>query len=741
MDKQVLLRILVIDDNLAIHQDFIKILANEHKEDKFDALKASLFGNQNHKFKIELPFFQIDTASQGEEGVQKIKQALKEKKPYALAFVDIRMPPGLSGIETIKCIWQLDKDIQIVICTAYSDYTWKETVEELGINDSLLIIKKPFDSIAVRQLACALTKKWQLMQDARNHTDFLEKTVQERTNLLQQSLSITRATLESADNGIIVIDNAGKVVDYNQLFLEMWQIPTSLIETKNYAFIQEHIFKKQGESKLFQEITNRFKSSPENTGIHTINLDDGRYFECYSQPQRIDGIHVGRVWSFRDITNRIGLETKLEYQATHDPLTDLPNRALLIDRIQQEIARSKRNKTMFSVMFIDLDRFKLINDSFSHETGDALLLVLSKRLCEITRAEDTIARLSGDEFIMVNLSPTIYKQQNVINLASKILNEISKVIKIAERNISITASIGISIYPCDGTKADELIRKADLAMYRSKAMGGNQLQFYTDELNDECKMRLEKESDMRQALINNEFFLEYQPQYDRKNNQLIAVEALIRWKHPKYGILLPLDFIPLAEETGLIIPIGEWVIKTACAQNKEWQNKGIPCFRIAINIATKQFMQPNLVKQIKTILHETKLKPEYLEIEVTENVMISNPNVIDTIIELKKLGTYIVLDDFGTGNAGLNYLRTIPIDQLKIDKTFIENIDFNRSDEVIIKAIIAMAGSLDLEVVAEGVETQIQLNFLESQNCKRFQGYYFSKPLKAKALEKILKKQ
>jgi diguanylate cyclase (GGDEF)-like protein len=621
MDKQNDFQILIIDDNLSIHLDFQKILKIEKPKAALNKLSQLVFGNvrNGETERNNLPSFQIHCASQGEEGIQYIQEALEKGKPYALAFVDIRMPPGLDGIETIKRIWALDNEIQIVICTAYSDYTWEETVEELGLTDNLLILRKPFDSVAVRQLACSLTKKWRLMQESKNREEILEKTVEQRTDSLQQ----------------------------------------------------------------------------------TLNL--------------------------------------LEYQSTHDNLTNLPNRTLLRDRVKQQIARAKRHNLTFAVIFIDLDRFKLINDSLNHESGDALLKVISERLSKIVREEDTVARLSGDEFIFVSVLPKIQKIEYIENIALRILETINKPLSIGDREMIISASLGISIYPQDGSTLEDLLRYADLAMYRSKALGGNQFQLYTSQLQKKCMARLEKESDLRRALIENEFFLEYQPQYDLLNQKLIGVEALIRWRHPKHGVLLPIDFIPLAEETGLIVPIGEWIIKTACLQNKDWQNKGLQPFPIAVNIATKQFMQPNFISMIKEILKITKLNSKYLEVEVTENVIINAPNVVDSINELKKLGVSIVLDDFGSGHSGLNYLSSLPIDRLKIDQSFIQNVNAEHSYEVILQAIIDMAKNLNLDLVVEGIENLNQLKYLEAHDCHKFQGFYLNKPMSAEQFEELVK--
>lgn len=738
MDQTTELRILVIDDNPTIHEDFIKILTVKRPAaEELTILDQQLFGEKPAQ-EIALPNFKIDTATQGQEGVECIKRALKDNKPYALAFVDIRMPPGWDGIETIKHIWEQDSDIQIVICTAYSDYSWEETTEKLGMSDNLIILKKPFDNVAVRQLATALTKKWQLMQDAREHTKFLEKSIRERTDSLQQSLSLIRATLESSADGIFVVDNQQKIVDFNHRFVEMWKIPSSVMETKQETIVLEYVSDQLKKPDAFLSTVEDLRAKAGEVSFDMVKFKDGRIYERYSQPHKLEGTVIGRVWSFRDVTNRVYLETQLEYQATHDALTNLPNRALLNDRIQQAIAGSSRNQLMAAVLFIDLDRFKLVNDSLSHSVGDKLLIAVAQRLITVVRKEDTVARLGGDEFVVV--APELNHVKDAIKVAKNLLDSFKKPFNISDREILITASIGVSIYPQDGINIDGLLRSADLAMYFAKESGANQFQFYSKGMNQEALLRFEKEAELRTAIENNEFFLCYQPQIDLVKNKVFAVEALVRWQHPKKGVLLPLDFIPIAEETGLIAPIGEWVLKTACKQNKSWQAQGFTPIRVAVNVTTYQLRQPNFVMSVKNILEETGLKPEFLELEVTENVIVTSFRVIDVIKRLKDMGVQIALDDFGTGNSSLNYLRNIPINRLKIDKSFIQNIDLNRNDEVIIQAIIAMAHSLNLDVLAEGVETKEQLDFLQNRACKDIQGFYFSKPLTPKECEKLLSK-
>lgn len=733
------LKIIVIDDNPAIHQDFMKILIAPKVKSEADAdlleIEKSIFGDESQD--IILPEFEIDTASQGKEGVQMIDAALKDGKPYALAFVDIRMPPGWDGVETIKHIWELDNSIQVVICTAYSDYTWEQTVEQLGQRDNLLILKKPFDNISVRQLAVALTKKWQLLQESKLYTSSLEERINERTLSLKKSLSLMRATLESSADGVLVTDMNDKITDHNTKYTEMWKIPDSIYKADSFKTMLEFMSTQVKDADDFHEKIGKVSQDPQSVIVGDLVFKDGRIFEFYSQPYVLNEDVIGRVWSFRDITKRASLEHELQYQATHDLLTGLPNRVLLLDRIKQAIVNAEQNKNKVGLLFLDLDRFKLINDSFSHEAGDNILKAVSDRLHQTLNSVDTLSRLGGDEFVVVitNVKDEKYLEE----ISNKIIDVFQQPFNIQGYSVKLTTSIGISIFPKDGANFDLLLRNADSAMYLAKEFGANQFQFYTEELNQKTLKRLEQEAELRTAIEENEFVLYYQPQIDLNAEKLVSVEALIRWRHPTKGIILPLEFIPLAEETGLIFPIGEWVLRTACKQIKEWQNRGLPHIRVAVNITTKQLRLYNLREVILDILEETGLEPQYLELELTENIIINNMDVIKTIHELKKIGVQIVLDDFGTGYSSLNYLRELPVDRLKIDQSYVQNIASNRGDDVIIQAIIAMANNLNMQVLAEGVETQNQLDFLRNQQCGEAQGFYFSKPVSAEECESLLK--
>ncbi len=729
------LRIIIIDDNPAVHEDFIKTLSIAQSSKPTD-LEQAIFGEIIDKTQITLPSFEISTASQGQEGVQKIEAALKEGRPYALAFVDIRMPPGWDGIETIKHIWELDQDIQVVICTAYSDYSWEDTIKQLGERDNLLILKKPFDTVAVRQLACSLTRKWQLLQDLNRYTHALEDGIKERTGSLEKSMSIMRATFESSTDGILVIDKSGVLIDYNDKLLAMFDITQSMMDTKRFHVIMEFLSSKVEDASDFQKKIGSVLNQSAQAISGKLIFKDGKIFEYFVLPHKVDDNITGHVWSFRDITQQAILEDKLQYQALHDELTGLINRAGLLTYISREITTAKQNKTIFGIFFIDLDRFKLINDSISHAAGDEVLCITAKRLQAALRSQDIVARLGGDEFVA--LVPNIEDKKYLTDIANKIIAILGEPSTIANMKVTVTASLGISFYPNDGETADDLLRNADIAMYHSKNMGANQYAYYVDELNKENKDRFEKITALRAALENNEFYLQYQPELDTTTNKLIAVEALVRWRHPTKGIILPMDFIPLAEETGIIVQLGDWVMREACRQNKEWQDRGFPPIRVAVNIAARQIIQVNFVSNIISILKETKLEPKYLEVELTENLIINNMGELKSLKELKDYGVTITLDDFGTGHSSLSYLKDISLDRLKIDKSFIDGICSQRNDQLIVKAIIAMAKSMSLDVIAEGIEEKSQLDSLKTLKCQEIQGFYFSKPQFAEDLEKML---
>lgn len=427
-----------------------------------------------------------------------------------------------------------------------------------------------------------------------------------------------------------------------------------------------------------------------------------------------------------DVTERLKTENMIKHMAYHDQLTGLPNRYLLMEKLDDLVKNSNGYQENFALLFFDLDRFKAVNDSFGHETGDKILIEVANKLKGFVSENDIISRYGGDEFTIL-LSNS--NGQRAREVAQSILKSLSYPFNHSHKEIFVTPSIGISIFPEHGETFDMLIKKADLAMYFAKSLGKNNYQFYTDDLKEKTHHELELESHLRKALERNEFLLYYQPQINIETGQLIGAEALIRWNHPEKGLVSPADFIPVAEETGLIIPIGEWAIRTACQQNKQWQEDGLPPITVAVNISAGQFFQSNLPDIVRRVLLGTKLEPKYLEIEITESMTMDVESAIATLMELKKIGVRISIDDFGTGYSSLNYLKRFPIDKLKIDQSFIRECTSDVNDQTIIKTIILMAHLLKLQVIAEGVETKEQADFLLKHRCIEAQGYYFSKPL------------
>jgi diguanylate cyclase (GGDEF)-like protein len=391
-------------------------------------------------------------------------------------------------------------------------------------------------------------------------------------------------------------------------------------------------------------------------------------------------------------------QTKQEFndRERQDPVTGLLNQEQLLKQITSAIEVSAQNNNQFAIFFLDLDRFKLINNSLNHAAGNQVLQIAARRLQTAVSAEDTLARFGGDEFVIIYKNIDKNYEADIKKKTQQLMNLFKQPFNLENRKVTLSVSIGICLFSKDDATANILLRNAEVAMYRVKARGGNNFQLYTPDLSQESLNQLDREIELRQAITNNEFFLCYQPQFDIKNEKLIAVEALIRWRHPRKGVIAPMDFIPLAESTGLIIPISDWVMRTACQQNKRWQDQGIPPIRIAVNISGQQFKLSNLVEDVSNILKETQLKPEYLELELTENVLLNNREIILAVTELKKLGVIIAIDDFGTGYSSLSYLHELPLDRVKIDSSFIQRIQSPTDDEVIVRAVIAMANSLNL---------------------------------------------
>jgi diguanylate cyclase len=429
---------------------------------------------------------------------------------------------------------------------------------------------------------------------------------------------------------------------------------------------------------------------------------------------------------------------KLQYQATHDALTDLPNRMLFMDRLGREIAHAERDGHLFAVLLLDLDRFKQINDSLGHGAGDRLLEEVARRLCGAVREVDTVARIGGDEFLL--LIADTRDQSDLAAVAAKIGKALGEPLSVGSAELHTSASIGISMYPADGTTGDDLVARADEAMYFAKQSGRNSYQFFNRTMSVFSQDRLDLENDLRRALPMNQFEVHYQPKSDVASGRINSVEALLRWRHPRRGLVSPAEFIPLAEENGLILSIGRWVLREACRQAHGWQRMGLPFLRVAVNVSPVQFRQSNFLQAVRTALLDFDLEPQYLEIELTETTVMDNAEgSVQILEELSRMGVVVSIDDFGTGYSSMSYLRRFPIDKLKIDRSFISDLTTNSADSSIVQAIISLAHSLRLKVVAEGVETAEQLERLRELGCDQYQGFFRSAAVPAAEIEESIR--
>src|SRR5262245_20146061 len=441
----------------------------------------------------------------------------------------------------------------------------------------------------------------------------------------------------------------------------------------------------------------------------------------------------------REIRERRQAEEVIKFAATHDPLTGLPNRVLLAERVNRAVVQAKSLGRNTAVLFVDLDRFKNINDALGHEAGDRLLQNVGDRLIRCVRRSDTVARQGGDEFVV--LIESFQNPRELTRVAEKILAEVSGPMTVYGRDFQITASVGISTFPADGEDLRALLKNADTAMYRAKQQG-NAYQFYAEQMSAHSVERLELETALRQALERDELRLHYQPKVEARTGRVTGIECLLRWQHPTLGLLQPDQLVPLAEETGLIVPIGKWALRTACRQAQAWAEEGLPQLRLAVNLSARQFMSPTLLEDVVTTIAETGINARQIELEVTESVMMREPEEAAKLLRsLKMIGVRLTIDDFGTGYSSLAYLKRLPIDCVKIDASFVRGLPVDASDVAITETVIAMSRGLGLRVVAEGVENRDQMRFLEARGCDEMQGFYFARPLTADKLAAYLRQE
>jgi len=548
-------------------------------------------------------------------------------------------------------------------------------------------------------------------------------------NNITDALIMTKKIFDYSIEGIVLTDNELCIVQINKTFTEVTGYEFSEVVGKTPAILQsgqhdDDFYKNMWETlksaEMWQgQIFNRRKNGeiyPELLSIHTIKNKNGDL--------------INYIGLFSDLTEKNTTEDHIHKLAHYDPLTNLPNRLLFMERLKQGIVYARRRESSLALFFLDLDGFKKINDSMGHTSGDLLLQEVASRLKKNIRESDTVSRLGGDEFTIIIDE---YKQiSDIIIVVNKILKELSLEFKLGERSIYITASIGISIYPDDGHDMSELIKNADISMYAAKENGKNRYEFYNSEMNRKTLERLTLESCLHRAYNEQEFMVYYQPKINLLKNTVDGAEALIRWNHPILGFVSPSQFIPLAEETGMIAQIDEWVLRQVCRDLREWKEKGLASIKISVNISAVQFRDPNLVKILDTLITQDGVIVHSLEMEITESILMHDvKNSLAIMKQLKKMGLSLSIDDFGTGYSSLKYLKQFPVDILKIDKSFIDEISNNADDRMIVKAVIDLAHNLGMEVIAEGVEELEQVEFLLQNGCTKIQGFYFSQAVDA----------
>lgn len=568
---------------------------------------------------------------------------------------------------------------------------------------------------------------------------YLVQVAMSSANTTRRALTVLQATLESTADGILVISTQGKIVAYNHKFLNIMDIPEEIITYYTQSNLIEYELTKVFNQEEFIAKNKYIDEYPDREMTDEINLKNGTIIERYVKPQISQGILIGRVYSYRDVTLRKRLENELARQSTYDSLTDLPNRALLLDIIRRSIDAAKSNYTLVGLFLIDIDKFSHINDLFGRSKGDILLTKIAAIIKNNLPENCILGRIGGDEFLVVNYDlKRTEVSYVVINTLLKIFSEHS--LDLFDHEMKVTACIGASIYPKDGKDVDSLLANADIAMLRAKKEGRNSFRFYTEDMNIYTLKSMQLETKLHRAIDEEQFVVYYQPLVDLKSKKTIGVEALLRWINDEGDLISPLDFIPLAEDMGLISDIGNIVLRDVCKQSVIWEAQGLTDLKIAVNVSGKQFKYGKLVETVKKYLRDSGMKPKNLELELTESILLSNSDYVSTSLnELDEFGITISIDDFGTGYSSFSYVKKFPISKIKIDRSFIIDSVNNPQDHAIVTAMAVMAHTLNYKILAEGIENKEQLDFLTSVGCDQGQGYYFSRPMTAENCTKFLK--
>jgi diguanylate cyclase (GGDEF)-like protein/PAS domain S-box-containing protein len=663
--------------------------------------------------------FRIEWVRSCATAVERLQVDGRGREPLAAVFVDLFLPDS-RGIDTFDSVFAAARDIPILILSALRDEETAKLAVQRGAQD--YIVKSRLDSYAVTK---ALRN---MIERAANSEALFEE--KERAQV----------TLDSIGDAVISTDAEGRVTYVNAVAeaLTGWARPAAVGRPLAEVFRIVHVDSREvAENPLTIAIRENRAVSLEPNCVLVRREGGETYIEDSAAPiHDRRGTVTGAVIVFRDVTAARALSLRMSHLAQHDSLTDLPNRLLLNDRLGQAISMALRHRQRIAILFIDIDRFKHVNDSAGHTVGDRLLQSVAKRLLECVRSSDTVSRQGGDEFVV--LLCDVASAKDAAGAAEKMLATLRRPYRIDDLELHVSGSIGIATYPEDGTTAEALLKNADAAMYRAKECGRNNYQFFKAEMNRYALERHSLESDLHLALERQEFVLHYQPKVELLTGAITGIEALLRWRHARHRLIPPSRFIPIAENSGLIVPIGKWVLEEACRQAKAWEAGGLAPVSIAVNVSAVELRAKGFVAGVRQLLSQTGLAARCLELEITETFLMQDPLRTGLVLdELKKMGVRLALDDFGTGYSSLSFLKRFPIDTLKIDQSFVRDLATDTEDAGIVSAVVDMGRNLNMRVVAEGVETREQYAFLKRHRCPEAQGFYFGKPMPPRAVARL----
>ncbi|MHA3736496.1 GGDEF/EAL domain-containing response regulator [Pseudomonas sp. Eth.TT006] len=696
-------RVLIVDDTASIHDDFKKILCPAAASDGgLDETENLLFGTS-----VAAPalHFELDSAYQGQEALHKLEAALAAESPYAMAFIDMRMPPGWDGLETIERLWQLDPKLQVALCTAYSDYSWEDIDGRLALNDRLLILKKPFDAIEIRQMASALTVKWQMTEDAALKMEQLEKAVEQRTRelsdaniIVQNSPTILYRLRGEPSFPLMYISH--NITRYGHTAAQLVGSPNwaqTLIHPDDQASVDMAMGRvldrhAQGATLEFRLRTGDGQWRWVENRYIPVRDDEGRLLE-------VEGIII-------DITERRQAEEKMAQLARTDGLTGLANRATLIERLHQAFAAARRGAAPFAVLYLDLDHFKRINDTLGHPVGDLLLQEVARRIKACVRENDVVARLGGDEFALLQLD--VSDPTQAATVAAKVRDALLEPCHLAGNALRISVSIGICMYRANSLDADSLLAGADMALYRAKETGRNQYQFYSEELTREVAERMVLVDELTTAIQQGGLKLQYTPEVDMNSGKILGMAAQPVWDHPRLGLLPASAFVPAAEKTGTIIALGRWVLDQACWQMGAWRDAGVAPPVMAIKVSLAQLKSgPELIYDVLRTTARWSLAPWDLRFDVTEATLAQTKwTHNDLLPRLRELGVTIAIDDFGTEYSSFDWLKTYRVNHLKLAQNLIASAAQDEAGANTLRAIVNFARDLDIGIIAEGLLPQ-----------------------------------